>query len=256
MNPTELLYMNDQYAYDATATVLDVQQDEQGRTFLILDCTVFYPQGGGQAWDTGRITTPQAVFTVQEVRFFDGYVHHYGTFTEGEIKTGETVSLHVDEARRKLNSRLHSAGHLLDEAVRNLGLNWEPTKGIHYPGQAAVEYRGELTASADEIKNKIEAEINRLVMLGFKTRAEMASAANIAEKSWFVPNNMPADKPMRVVTILGDKGVPCGGTHVADISEIGPITVRYVKAKKGDIKVAYEFTVSTPPVAPHRVRSL
>jgi len=51
--------------------------------------------------------------------------------------------------------------------------------------------------------------------------------------------------PVRLVTVWGDRGLPCGGTHVADIGEVGPVTIRYVKARKNMVEVAYELAAGT-----------
>jgi Ser-tRNA(Ala) deacylase AlaX len=220
--------------------VTGVAQDDKGRTDLMLDRTILYPQGGGQAWDTGTIRSAHAAFQVQEVRFIDGIVHHYGMVTEGSFAAGDAVTLQVDAARRLLNSRLHTGGHLIDEAVRNLALAWMPTKGIHYPGQAAVEFTGEVT-DAEALRQQIEHEVNRLIQAGYVTKAELVDLETLAQRAHFVLPNLPKDKPIRIVTVWGEKGVPCGGTHVANISEVGKLAVRYVKAKKGEIKVAYEL---------------
>jgi Ser-tRNA(Ala) deacylase AlaX len=241
MQPTILAYMLDQHKTDHKATVLAVEPNaKDALTRVILNETVFYPQGGGQAWDTGTMTAPTGTFAVQEVRFVDGFVHHYGNFAEGTFASGAIVECRVDRARRVLNSRLHSAGHLLDEAVKNIGLSWTPTKGIHYPGQAAVEYSGTVD-NAEALKATLETEVNRLIGAGYEVRAEMVDLADLPKRSDFVPLNLPGNKPIRVVTMGGAKGTPCGGTHVRDISEIGPMKIRYIKAKKGDIKVAYEI---------------
>ena len=48
----------------------------------------------------------------------------------------------IDENKRRLYARLHSAGHLLDVAVSNIGLSWQPGKGYHFPDSPYVEYIG------------------------------------------------------------------------------------------------------------------
>jgi Ser-tRNA(Ala) deacylase AlaX len=103
---------------------------------------VFHPQGGGQPSDTGLIvfSGSDLKFSVQDVRSKDGIVLHYGVF-EGsnpesgiDSEKGKEVYLTVDESRRKLNSRLHSAGHLLDMCMQKVGLgHLEPGKGYHFP---------------------------------------------------------------------------------------------------------------------------
>ena len=91
----------------------------------------------------------------------------------------------------------------------------------------------------------IEDELNRLIRHGFPTRAEFVAGEDLPKRARFVPADLPADKPVRLVTVWGDRGLPCGGTHVADISEVGPVTIRYVKARKNMVKVAYELRVGT-----------
>lgn len=57
-------------------------------------------------------------------------VHHFGKFAgEGKFEAGQEAHLQIDEKRRKLNARLHSAGHLLDVVVKKLGQDWVPGKG-------------------------------------------------------------------------------------------------------------------------------
>ncbi len=241
MQPTLLSYMDDQHQLEGCATVVRLEPEARdGLTCLILDATLFYPQGGGQAWDTGLIQGETGIFAVQEVRFVDGFVHHYGQFREGSLAVGAEVSYTIDSTRRRLNSRLHSAGHLLDEAVKNLGLAWTPTKGIHYPGQAAVEYEGAVT-DTEAARAALEAESNRLIQQGFSVTAQLVSLAELPQHSDFIPPQLPDNKPIRVVRMGAQKGTPCGGTHVKDIAEIGPMTIRYIKAKKGMIRVAYDI---------------
>ena len=106
---------------EARAKILEILE-ENGRAVIILDQTIFYPQGGGQPYDKGLIEGPSGKFLVEEVRFVDGVVKHMGTL-EGTLKPGDEVKCSVDEARRTLHSRLHSGGHVLDMAVNALGLN-------------------------------------------------------------------------------------------------------------------------------------
>ena len=70
------------------------------------------------------------------VRNVNGQIYHYGKYAGSEevgleegFKAGDEVVLEVDEARRRLNARLHSAGHLIDAAVSRAGYVLKPTKG-------------------------------------------------------------------------------------------------------------------------------
>ncbi|MDD9919961.1 MAG: hypothetical protein OXR68_05005, partial [Alphaproteobacteria bacterium] len=87
----------------------------------------------------------------------------------------------------------------------------------------------------------IENELNSLIQKGFETQAFFAPKDELEKLCHFVLPNMPEDKPTRVVVVWGEKGIPCGGTHVQNISELGEVKIRKVKSKKGSIKVSYEL---------------
>ena len=244
MLPTKLSYMSEQNGFRTTAVVLAIVPTEQGdEPSVILDQTLFYPRGGGQESDAGVIKSSAGTFHVRETRFIDGYVHHAGAFSSGSFSVGAEVEIEIDQPKRRLNSRLHTAGHIIDEAVRVLNLDWFPTKGIHYFGKAAVEYRNNGGAAGDlaALAPKIEAEANRLIQTGCAVMADFVDVASLPQCAHFILPDLPTDKPIRVVTVWGTKGVPCGGTHVANVSDVGPLKIRYVKARKDAIKVAYEI---------------
>jgi Ser-tRNA(Ala) deacylase AlaX len=117
--------------------------------------TIFHPQGGGQPTDVGIIQSPTGNFTVTkvEMRKEDNVILHLGTFANADTSgftAGATVSLVVDEATRRLNARIHSAGHLLDAAMRNTGrTDLVPSKGYHFPSGPYVEYVGSVEAVGD-----------------------------------------------------------------------------------------------------------
>lgn len=222
-------------ALDCGATVTSVETRDE-RVELRLDQTVFYPQGGGQPCDTGKITAPNGDFIVESVRWVDGDIVHYGYFESGTFMAGDIVSCWVDEERRKINTRNHSGGHLLDLALRRLGIHLVPGKGYHFPEGPYVEYQGEVE---EDFAEKLEAACNELIAENVKTRVQMMSreeAADLCEE--FGIHLVPDGKPMRVV-FYGDFGVPCGGTHVNELSEIGHLRIRKVKSKKGKVHVKY-----------------
>lgn len=236
---TKLLYLESLKYAPCTATVQALEQDEKGRTVVILNQTVFYPQGGGQPYDKGTITGPTGTFAVEEVRFVDDIVRHIGQITSGTINIGDTVSCEVDLSRRTLNSRLHSAGHVIDMAVVALQLPWMPGKAYHFPEGAYVEYAGTLNdTERDALRAAIEEACNRYTTASCATRLAFMSREEMCKACHFVPENLPENKPARVV-FYGDFGIPCGGTHVVNLIDIGPITIRKIKLEKGMIRVSY-----------------
>ncbi len=106
--------MDHQYLYNDQAVVLAIETLENGRYRVVLDQTIFYPQGGGQPYDQGTITTQDsgALFDVHEVRFDNGVVYHIGEFKTGSFAIQQKVNLAVYQARRSLHNKYHAGGNL------------------------------------------------------------------------------------------------------------------------------------------------
>lgn len=238
---TELLYMQDFDVESCEARIKSIQQTDDGRTDVILDQTCFYARGGGQDWDTGTIAKEGARFDVEEAHLDEnGIVHHIGVMKEGSFEDGDIISGQVDRDRRAINTRLHSAGHVVDMAIDSVGLDWIATKGQHYPHLSAVEYSGSWQAEKDEdLKTAIETQANEFIAKGTENTLKFMPVEEMRTVCRHVPDNIPKNKPGRVV-IYGDNfGIPCGGTHVKNLGQIGKITVTKLKEKKGVIRVSY-----------------
>ncbi|KAE8769555.1 alanyl-tRNA synthetase [Hordeum vulgare] len=244
--PTRLAYFDDMWALRAPAAVLSVHQEEGGRRAVVLDATIFHPQGGGQPADTGVIVSA-ARFLVEDVRVKDGVVFHYGRFEDAdgeELSQGQSVSMEIDADRRKLNSRLHSAGHLLDSCMTNLGLHMEPGKGYHFPDGPFVEYKGVVpTDQLQDTKIQLEKEANELISKGAKVLVSVFPYEEAAKLcGGALPSYISEDSTPRIVKFGDCPGCPCGGTHVADITDIGNLKVTNIRVKKGVTKVSYSIS--------------
>lgn len=227
------MYMKNMAQTQCLSKIIGSEQNE-GKTILILDRTVFYPQGGGQSYDTGMIKSIDGnfVFQVQEVSFNEGVVHHKGIIEHGEPSIGMEVNCFVAEDRRKLNSRLHSAGHLVDMALKELNFNWVPGKGYHFPDGAYVEYLGKLDGlNVEDLKLKMEQKCNEII------------SRNIITKLVFDDNKLRNGKPMRTV-FYGEFGIPCGGTHVSNLNEVIAVSIRKIKQTKDTVRISYAVQVT------------
>lgn len=238
MEPTKLVYMEDMHTLCGDAKVLEVGELD-GRKYVVLDQTILYAQGGGQPADHGVIKSVTSEFVVSDVRFKDGIVYHFGEYVNGTLSNGNAVRVAVDGERRQLHKRLHSGAHIVDMAVAEMNLPWIPGKGYHFPDGPYVEYTGSLGGvSVDELKEKLEERCNQIIASDLPTSIRFTSTEEMAQLCRFVPDNLPAGKPTRVV-LYGSFGVPCGGTHVAHLAEVGREIIRKIKADKGTIKVGY-----------------
>lgn len=99
---TKLLYMSDMNTYIYSAVIVDIRKREDGNMEIYLNQTIFYPQGGGQPWDTGSIevlsnkrsSTAKNNFNVIEVRYIDGRVMHVIEVPENiQIQQGSVDAL-------------------------------------------------------------------------------------------------------------------------------------------------------------------
>ncbi len=238
---TELLYMQGFDIEDCDAEVVSASLAEDGRIDLVLNKTCFYARGGGQDWDMGTISSGDTTFEVEEVRLDEhGDVHHIGKYTSGSFAANDSVICKVDHERRIINTRLHSAGHVIDMAVDKLGLDWVAGKGQHYPHLSAVEYSGTWQPErAEDTRVAIEKQANEFVTQALENSVTFIPVEEMHKVVKHVPNNIPKNKPGRVVMYGDDFGIPCGGTHVKNLREVGAITIPKLKEKKGVIRVSY-----------------
>lgn len=260
---TRLLFQEQGDTYQHEATVKAVEEvptvaaetdENSDRNHAIyLDETVFHVRGGGQDFDLGQISSAagegnSVTFDVHSVRYADDdRIPHVGKFTSGRtptLKPGDRVRMTIDVDRRTLNSRLHSAGHILGCAIMQLSHEGKlpeltETKASHYPESAGVEFRGLIEGKYKEIiQQRADDLVKRALPLtiDFWDRQE-CEAKGIRQ----LPDKIGGEeeKKFRVVVIQDSEAYPCGGTHVADTSGVGKIVVKRISRQKGTSKVSY-----------------
>lgn len=241
MKKTKLLYLEEFTLLESPARVEEVLR-ENDRDIIVLDQTVFYPQGGGQPYDTGMIESQTGKFLVEEVRFLAGAVRHIGVFESGSFTAGDTVRCLVDADRRMLHARIHSAGHLVDKAVAELNLPWTPGKGYHFPQGPYDEYDGSLEGmDKEKLKGDLETLCNKYVNDGGKTEIVFMTREEMQKACRYTPD-FPIEKGERArVIVHAGFPMPCGGTPVADMAEIGKIMIRKIKQEGDKIRVGYHL---------------
>jgi misacylated tRNA(Ala) deacylase len=227
---TELLYSTDAYRRDFEAVVVAVDR-EQGR--LALGRTAFYPGGGGQPHDVGRLTWDGGAADVVRVSREAGLVWHT-VAADAEVlpETGTDVDGGIDWDRRHLLMRTHTALHILcgviyaDFGVAVTGGNMEPGKG-------RLDF--ELDAMSTELGARAERRVNeeieraREILVDFVDR-EVADRdpALVRTKANLIPS---AIRVLRVIDIRGLDRQADGGTHVASTAEVGRVEVTKTESK-------------------------
>ena len=140
---THLLCLENTYNYSCTAKVVEVGVLNEV-SFVILDQTVFYPQGGGQPSDIGTTKSKKGVFEVTKCQIIEDKCYQFGISSKGGLKVGDEVEVKIDSDKRNLHARINTAGHLIDLGLAKLGFELHPTKGYHFPAGPYIEYGGTL----------------------------------------------------------------------------------------------------------------
>lgn len=232
---TELIYLTDSYQKTATATVTAIE-DKGNQVGLNLDQTIFYPQGGGQPSDTGMITGDNGSFTVSHVSYNHGNPLHLGKM-DGDIKIGDTVELKIDWDKRYKHMQWHTAGHILDEAVKELYDEIHGVNGQHgISNKCFVDFNQSI--STDQI-DEIEEQINQIIDNKEPITVRMVTKKEIEAEGIQVPFKLPEDKPLRLIQIGERLPVPDGGTQLKDTGESWHIELDASEPVDGNTRLHY-----------------
>lgn len=234
MDNSNLLYLADSYQKVLKATISSVIT-EKNLTSVTLASTIFYPQGGGQPSDQGVIRGKRGTLNVKSVSYNNGNPIHQGKL-KGTLEGGETASCEIDWDRRYHNMCVHSGGHLVHEAVHELYPALKPVKGEHgIGGEQYIEYKG-----TEEIDvPKLNVRLEQLVEDDRSITTEFVSFDELQKRSQFVPENLPTNKPLRIMTIDGFEPIPDGGTQVAGTKELGGLTISRFESIDEMLRVHY-----------------
>ena len=235
---TKKLYYEEPSAVEFEATVLAVIDDS-----VVLDRTLFFPEGGGQPADTGVLTLKDEgrALNVLDVQEVDGVILH--KIENGRISKGAVVSGHIDAARRIAHTRHHSATHIVVCAARKvLG------EHVWQAGAQKGEKRARIDIThfkriSDTERREIEMLANRMVMENKDIIARFEDRNEAERKYGFdiYQGGVPPGKKIRIVRIGADDDVQaCAGTHCSKTGEVGPIKIlRTERIQDGIERIEY-----------------
>ena len=216
---TTLLFRDDPYLRSSGATVIAVHGDA-----VELDRTLFYPMGGGQPGDTGRIgewrvidtrkgETPDSIFHVLE--------------PGASPAVGMKLPISIDWERRHRVMRFHTALHLLGAVVKA-----PVTGGRMAEDKAHLDFDIEMEKL---VKEAIEARVNELVSCAVQTRSYWIADAELDARPDLVKTMSVApprgEGRVRLLEIPGVDLQACGGTHVRNTAEIGKLAVARIRSE-------------------------
>ena len=224
---TDELFRENAQLLDCIATVLAV--DEAG---VVLDRTVFYPLGGGQAGDAGTLTSESgAVLAIADTRKHKerpGAIAHVpapGSDLSGFVP-GTRVTARIDAHRRQAHMRFHTATHLLCALVPH------PVDGCSITtGYARLDFH--MSEPLD--KEALNAGLARLVGEAHPVRHRWITEEELDANPGLV-RSMSVQPPrglgrVRVLEVEGVDLQPCGGTHVANTREVRDVVVTKIEKK-------------------------
>jgi alanyl-tRNA synthetase len=235
---TRSVYYEDPYAQEGRATVVAV--DPKGTmTWVEVNQTIFYPDGGGQPSDQGFIKGMTGQLKVEFVQYKDGRVLHQGKL-QGLMSPGDSVSLVVKWNMRHHNMRVHSAGHLVHDVLMSLAPDLVPQRGSHGK-KAFLQYSGSV---GSDLKDALEQKVNDLVEADLPIEMRESSYDEIVATCKFVPAGLPKNKPLRTLRIGTFSTMPDGGVHVRSTREIGHVVIQELTSDAGVSMVKYRVTGS------------
>ena len=222
---TDELFREDADLAECAATVVAV--DESG---IVLDRTVFYPLGGGQAGDAGELVAADGrrvlIADTRKHKERTGDIAHVPAPDQPVLQVGDTVTARIDGARRTAHRRFHTTTHLLCALIPH------PVDGCSITaGYARLDFH--MSEPLD--KDALTAGIARLVAEAHPVRHRWISEDELDANPQLV-RSMSVQPPrglgrIRVLEIEGVDLQPCGGTHVGNTADIGNVVVTKIEKK-------------------------
>lgn len=211
------LYLENSCLRECDATVVSVTDGK----YVVLDQTVFYPKGGGQLWDTGKIVRGEDVYRVVYVGKFSGEISH--EVERPGLNPGDRVHCVLDWERRRKLMRSHTAAHVFASLL--------------CAGTGALITGNELDVDKTRFDFSLE-KFDREILEKYIEEANKLFGRDIPVKWYELPREealkipgvvkmaeaFPPDiSSLRIVEIVGVDRQADGGTHVRNLNEVGQI---------------------------------
>ena len=204
---TRKLYYEDCHLRRMTATVLGCE-DRDGKYRVILDATVFYPEGGGQGADTGKLGS----VNVLDVREEGEAVVH---ICDGPLAPGQSVEGAICWEERFARMQQHTGEHMVSGLIHQM-FGWHNT-GFHMSSQdITIDFDGVIPPEA---LPELEAEVNRRAWEDLEVRCFVPSPEELERTFYRTKRALPW--PVRIVQVPGTDSCACCGVHCARTGEVG-----------------------------------
>ncbi|HJJ47059.1 MAG TPA: alanine--tRNA ligase-related protein, partial [Methanocorpusculum sp.] len=209
---------------EGKGTILDIIDD----TYVVLNSTICYPDGGGQPCDLGFFSSHAGITKILDVVKYGDIILH--KVENNGLKRGDMVKINLDEERRRTLMRHHSGTHMIIRAAKEvLGPH------IHQAGSQLATDIARLdikhyTHITQEEMHAIERKANELVMKNLPVEIEFRPRVEAEQEFGFAlyQGGVPPGKDLRIVK-FGPEIEACAGTHCISSGEIGPIKLLHLE---------------------------
>lgn len=214
---TQALYLEDSYLRECDATVISVKEGK----YVVLNQTIFYPKGGGQPWDIGKIVKDNETYSVVYVGKFSGEISH--EVDHAGLKEGDKVHCVLDWQRRYRLMRSHTAAHVFASLLCTYtgalvtGNQLEEDK-IRFDFSLEKFDPETLTEYIDKANKLFRKDIQ--VRWYELPREEALKIPGVIKMAEAFPPDIPR---LRIVEVVGIDRQADGGTHVNNLKEVGQI---------------------------------
>ena len=236
---------------------------------IVVDRTPFYGTMGGQCGDVGTITGPDGEFKVEDtIHLRGGRIGHVGHVTRGMLKTGDEVTLKVDEAARRATARSHSATHLLQKALKlKLGAHIEQKGSYVDPHRLRFDFSHFQPMTKEQLP-QVENLVNQEIEAALPVRTDVMSLSEAKKTGAMALFGEKYGEKVRVVSMGDFSKELCGGTHVKNTADIrlfkilsesgvaagvrriealtGDNVITYYREKEAEVSEAAELLKTTP----------
>jgi len=210
-----------------TEVVYHSQVTDEADQTVILEETPFYIESGGQVSDTGWLTNKERNF---RFRVTDTQYHAYsivvvGKVEDGKISIGDEVDALIDAERRWDIMRNHTATHLTHAALRKvLGTHIKQSGSYVGPDRLRFDFSHHQPMTPDEIE-QVEKIVNGEILKGSKVDTEEMDTESARKSGAMALFGEKYGDTVRVVSVVNFSKELCGGTHVDNVSQIGPFFI-------------------------------
>ncbi|MBL8965948.1 MAG: alanyl-tRNA editing protein, partial [Spirochaetaceae bacterium] len=230
MIATERLYYTRPELDRAEARVLALEGSVEAPV-LVLDRTIFYPEGGGQPCDLGKV----GAATLASVSLEGERILHHLAGPLAGLAVGASVALELDAGRRRDHAEQHSGQHLLSSVcLRLLGAE---TKSFHLGAERSTIDLG-IAAMDEGDLTAVEAAVNEIIAEAYPIRIHVCPPGDL--DSFPLRKRPPAgEEEIRVVEIDGIDYSPCCGTHLAGTGALRLLKLLGAEKYKGMTRLAF-----------------